>query len=111
MYHATNSQLSRLNCSFASRTSEILIKTKQSDFLMAMPPAFQAKALCELGTCYSWESLVHVGYLPDKAQTDYPFFVLMGSALSEQCFSFFENVKNKPKTGSEQNRNIWLPQR
>ena len=56
-------------------------------------PSHTAKLVKETIKAFSWEILSHAAYSPDLAPSDYYFFASIGHALSDQHFTFYENVR------------------
>ena len=62
---------------------------------MVKPVRYTSEAL-------SWEVLPRAAYLPDLAPSNYHLFASMGHAHAEQCFGWYEDVKNDSMNGSQQ---------
>ena len=56
-------------------------------------PSHTAKPVEETIEAFSWEILSHAAYSPELAPFDYYLFASMGHALSDQRFTFYENVR------------------
>ena len=56
-------------------------------------PSHTAKPVKETIEAFSWEILSHAAYSPELAPSDYYLFASMGHALSDQRFTFYENVR------------------
>ena len=56
-------------------------------------PSHTAKPVKETIEAFSWEILSHATYSPELAPSDYYLFASMGHALSDQRFTFYENVQ------------------
>ena len=56
-------------------------------------PSHTTKSVKETIEEFSWEILSHAAYSPNLAPSDYCSFASMGHALSDQHFTFYENVR------------------